>query len=63
MASNTDVLQKLTYSVSEFCKVSGMGRTTVFAHIRAGRLKTRMVGGLRMIPADSAREFLLGDAA
>lgn len=63
MATDNDLLHKLTYTIAEFCKVSSLGRTTVYSHINAGRLKTRMVGGRRLIPADSAREFLLGDAA
>ncbi|MBW8296182.1 helix-turn-helix domain-containing protein [Sphingopyxis sp.] len=63
MATDNELLQKLTYTISEFCQISGLGRTTVYMHINAGRLKTRMVGGRRLIPADSGRQFLLGDAA
>lgn len=61
MATDAALLQKLTYTIAEFCKISGLGKTTVYSHINADRLKTRMVGGRRLIPADAARAFLLGE--
>ncbi len=53
---------KLAYSVREACQATSLGRTTVFAHIAAGRLKTHRIGGRRLIPADSLRALIAGEA-
>lgn len=49
---------KLAYSIKEACQASSLGRTTLYAHIKAGRLQTIKVGGRRVIPA-AALEALL----
>ena len=47
--------EKLSYSVREACQVSSLGKTTIYAHIAAGRLRAIRVGGRTLIPADSLR--------
>lgn len=53
---------KLAYSIREACHATSLGRTTVFAHIAAGRLKAHRIGGRTIIPADSLRALISGEA-
>ena len=62
MQSIPDNLPKLAYSVREACHATSLGRTTVFAHIAAGRLKAHRIGSRRVILADSLRAFIAGEA-
>ena len=48
-------LPKLAYSIKEACQVSSLGKTTIYAHITAGRLRAVRIGGRTVIPADSLR--------
>lgn len=54
---------RLAYTVREACFVSSLGRTTLYAHIAAGRLQMRRVGGRTVIPADSLHSLILGERA
>lgn len=49
---------KLAYSIKEACQASSLGRTTLYAHIKAGRLKTVKVGGRTLIPRASLEALL-----
>lgn len=51
---------KLAYSIKEACEVSSLGRTTIYAHIKAGRLEIVKVGGRTLIPAAALESFLRG---
>ena len=51
---------KLTYSINEACKASSLGRTTIYAHIGAKRLRAVRVGGHTLIPAESLMALLGG---
>jgi excisionase family DNA binding protein len=51
---------KLAYSVREACRASSLGRTTIYAHIAAGRLLARRIGGRTIIPAESLRALIAG---
>jgi excisionase family DNA binding protein len=51
----------LAYSVKEACLVSSLGRTTIYAHISAKRLKAVRVGGRTVIPADSLHALIAGE--
>ncbi len=55
--------QPLAYSIKDACAVSSLGRTTVYAHIAAGRLKAIRVGGRTLIPAGSLQDLLSGETA
>jgi excisionase family DNA binding protein len=53
---------KLSYSIREACEASSLGRTTLYAHIAAKRLKAVRIGGRTVIPADSLHAFIAGEA-
>ncbi|MEY5007222.1 MAG: hypothetical protein RL764_538 [Pseudomonadota bacterium] len=54
---------KLAYSIKEACEVSSLGKTTLYAHIAAGRLQAVKVGGRTLIPAASLLALLEGNSA
>lgn len=45
------------YTVKDFCAAYGVGRSTVYEEIKAGRLRTVKVGARTLIPVDSARAW------
>jgi excisionase family DNA binding protein len=53
---------KIAYSIKEAAKVSSLGRTTLYAHIAAKRLKAVRVGGRTIIPAESLHALIAGEA-
>lgn len=53
----------LAYSVKDACSVSSLGRTTLYTHIKSGRLKSIRVGGRTLIPAESLHALVNGEAA
>ena len=55
-------LQPLAYSIADACLVSSIGRTRIFSLIKEGRLQTRKIGKRTLIPADSLRALIAGDA-
>ena len=54
--------EPLAYRVNEFCRVVGLGRTTVYALIAEGRLATVKVGNRRLIPRQAALALLAGNS-
>lgn len=54
---------KLAFSIREACAASSLGKTTLYSHISAGRLKAVRVGGRTVIPADSLRGLIAGETA
>ena len=54
--------QKLGYSIREACQASSLGRTTLYNHIAAGRLRVTRVGGRTIIPAENLRALIAGEA-
>lgn len=60
MSTDLNRPPKLAYSIREACTVSSLGRTTIYAHIAAGRLESRRIGGRTIIPADSLRRLIEG---
>ena len=55
MSTSATELPKIAYSVNEAFRASSLGRTTLYSHIAAGRLKDIRIGGRTVIPADSLR--------
>lgn len=53
---------KLGYSIREACEATSLGKTTIYSHIAAGKLRTVRVGGRTIIPADSLHALLEGEA-
>lgn len=52
---------KIGYSVREACHVSSLGRTTLYSHIAAGRLKATRIGGRTIIPAEALHALISGE--
>jgi excisionase family DNA binding protein len=53
--------QRLTaraFSITDFCHLYGIGRTTAYAEIAAGRLRAVKVGHRTLIPSDAAEGWL-----
>jgi excisionase family DNA binding protein len=54
---------KLGYSIREACQASSLGRTTLYNHIAAGRLRVARVGGRTIVPAENLQAFIAGEDA
>lgn len=48
-AEQVSPYDKLAYRVDEAVRASGLGRTTIYGEIKAGRLKAMKVAGRRLI--------------
>lgn len=55
-------LPKIGYSIREACQTSSLGRTTIYNHIAAGRLRAVRVGGRTIIPAEALHALISGEA-
>jgi len=53
-------LPRLVYTIQEACRVSTLGRATIYNHINEGRLRVVRVGGRTLIPAESLHALLAG---
>lgn len=60
MSSKQPELPKIAYSIREACHVSSLGRTTIYNHISAGRLRAKRIGGRVVIPAESLHALIEG---
>ena len=49
---------RLAYTINSFAERAEMGRTTVYAEIRAGKLKAKRRGSRTIITAEAARAYL-----
>jgi hypothetical protein len=52
----------LAYRVNDAIKVSGLSRTSIYKLIGEGKLRSVLVVGRRLIPADALRELVRGAA-
>lgn len=48
----------LAYRVKTFCKSVGLGKTKLYELIRDGKIKTVVIGGRRLIPAEEAQRLV-----
>ena len=55
-------VQPRAYRINDFCSAFGLGRTKVYELIGSGKLRTVLVGGRRLIPAEAAEALLQADA-
>jgi excisionase family DNA binding protein len=51
-------LPRLAFSIDELAKSAGVGRTTLYEEIKAGRLQRVKCGKRTLIPVDEARSWL-----
>lgn len=49
---------KRALTINEFCDRYGVGRSTTYELIAAGRLPDVKIGGRRLIPVDAAEQLL-----
>lgn len=49
---------KLAYRIDEAVRASGLGRTTLYAEIKAGRLKAVKAAGRRLIMREDLEAYL-----
>lgn len=52
----------LAYRINDAAKVAGLSRSSLYNLIKDGELRSIMVAGRRLIPADALRELLRGGA-
>lgn len=57
-AANVKGLDKLAYRINEAATVAGLGRTSIYEEIAAGRLKSVKAAGRRLILKADLEEFL-----
>ena len=48
----------LAYTIPNAAQAAGLGRSTLYELIAAGRIEARKAGGRTLIPADSLRRYL-----
>lgn len=53
---------KIGYSIREAQAATSLGRTTLYSHIAAGRLRAVRVGGRTIIPAEALYALIAGEA-
>lgn len=61
MFSSSPEAARLGYSINDACRVSSLGRTTIYSHISSGRLKVTRVGRRTIISAESLRALVGGE--
>lgn len=49
---------KMLYTIPEAADLTGIGRTTLYGEITAGRLESIKIGRARRIPADALTDFV-----
>jgi hypothetical protein len=49
---------RLAFRFAEFCQLAGMGKTTGYEEVAAGRLKVRKRGRSTIVLADEGQEYL-----
>jgi excisionase family DNA binding protein len=52
----------LAYRVNDAAKVAGLSRSSLYVLINEGKLRSVLVAGRRLIPADALRDLLRGAA-
>lgn len=60
MSSSSPEAVRLGYSIKEACRVSSLGRTSLYSHIAGGRLKVTRVGRRTIVSAESLRALVEG---
>jgi excisionase family DNA binding protein len=52
--------ERRAFRVQEFCKLYGLSRSSAYKLMEAGKLRSVLVGGRRLIPAEAAEDLLRG---
>jgi excisionase family DNA binding protein len=56
--TNTPTFEKRAFQVNEFAAAHGISRSTIYALMKEGKLRTIVIGGRRLIPKDAAEALL-----
>jgi excisionase family DNA binding protein len=51
-------MEKIAYGIAEVCKLSGLGRTTLYASISSGALRAHKIGRRTILLHDDVVTFL-----
>lgn len=62
MTTNSVGTPKLGFSIRECVVATSLSRTTIYSHIASVRLRATRIGGRTVIPADSLRALIEGEA-
>ncbi len=54
----SDISEPFAYTVLDACRISAMGKTQLYKHIRSGRIEARRLGCRTLIVGESLRVFL-----
>lgn len=54
---------RIGYSIKEAAEVSTLGRTTIYSHLKSGRLASKRCGGRRIVSAESLHALVKGEDA
>jgi excisionase family DNA binding protein len=60
MPQNTTETGRRAHSITETCSLTGLGRDTIYAAIRSGKLIARKLGRRTLITNDDLHQFLTG---
>lgn len=63
MTSNFPIMKPRAYRVQDFCRAYGLSRSTAYNLMAGGKLRSVLVAGRRLIPADAAEALLNGEEA
>jgi excisionase family DNA binding protein len=55
---NTETPEPMAYSIEDTCRLLSVSRSTVYALLRTGKLRSVKLAQKRLIVADSIRELL-----
>jgi excisionase family DNA binding protein len=61
VAMETFTVEREGLTVNEFCHALGIGRTTAYAMIGRGEIRTRTFGARRIVPRSEVARLLHGD--
>jgi len=54
----TEIPNKQVFSIEEFCRSFGIGKTRTYAEIKAGRLRAIKCGARTLITTEAAKDWL-----
>ena len=58
MNNQAPPIAKAALTVAEFCQVVGIGKTTFYSEVRAGRIHPKKIGSKTIVPMSELSAFL-----
>jgi excisionase family DNA binding protein len=58
LAESGALTERRALRVNEFCQLYGLSRATAYKLMAAGKLRTVLVGGRRLVPVDAAEALI-----